>query len=104
MCSSDLHFSEGQKRNASIATILSMNVKLLLLDEPGAGLDFRSHRRLTGILLERAEGMLLASHDLDLVRTLCTDVVLLDAGHVAASGPVETILDDATLLTEHGLA
>jgi len=97
------HLSGGQKRNASLATILSMNVKLLLLDEPGDALDFRSRRRLSAILRDRSEALLLATHDLDLVRTLCTEVVLLDAGRVAASGPVDTILDDAALLAEHGL-
>ena len=98
------HLSGGQKRNASLATILSMRVKLLLLDEPGAGLDFRSRRRLLGILAGRPEAMLLASHDLDMVRELCADVVLLEAGHVAAAGPADRVLDDAHLLARHGLA
>jgi cobalt/nickel transport system ATP-binding protein len=38
--------SGGQKRAAALATVLSMQVKLLLLDEPGANLDGRSRRRL----------------------------------------------------------
>ena len=98
------HASEGQKRNASLATILSMNVKLLLLDEPGAGLDFRSRRRLTEILAGRGESMLMATHDMDMVRALCRQVILLDAGRVAAVGSVTEILDDAELLALHGLA
>jgi len=98
------HASEGQKRSASLATILSMNVKLLLLDEPGGGLDFRSRRRLTELLAGRTEAMLMATHDMDMVHTLCTRVVMLDGGRVAAVGTVEEILGDAGLLGRHGLA
>ena len=98
------HASEGQKRSASLATILSMNVKLLLLDEPGGGLDFRSRRRLTEILAGRNEAMLMATHDMDTVRALCQRVVLLDGGHVEAVGSVEEILGDGALLARHGLA
>jgi cobalt/nickel transport system ATP-binding protein len=98
------HLSGGQKRNASIATILSMDVKLLLLDEPAAGLDFRSRARLLDILRDRPEALLVSTHDLDLARTLCRDVVLLDAGRVVTQGPVHTVLDDEALLARHGLA
>ncbi|HUW58593.1 MAG TPA: ABC transporter ATP-binding protein [Planctomycetota bacterium] len=97
------HLSGGQKRNASLATILSMRVKLLLLDEPGAGLDFRSRRRLLEILATRGEAFLLAAHDLGLVRDVCTEVVLLDDGRVVTSGAVERVLDDPKLLAAHGL-
>lgn len=96
--------SEGQKRNASLSTILSMNVKLLLLDEPGAGLDFRSRTRLTGILASRGEALLMATHDMDMVRALCGTVILLDAGRIAAAGSVAEVLDNAELLAKHGLA
>jgi cobalt/nickel transport system ATP-binding protein len=98
------HLSAGQKRNASLATVLSMNVKLLLLDEPTAGLDFRSRRRLIEILTHRPESMVLATHDMDLVKTLCDRVVLLDDGQVAAEGATADVLGDQGLLRAHGLA
>ena len=97
------HLSGGQKRSASLATIVAMNVKLLLLDEPAANLDFRSRRRLLDILTRRPEAMLLATHDLRMVEELCSRVVLLDAGHVVADRPTGEILADAALLSEHGL-
>lgn len=98
------HLSNGEKQNAALATILSMDVKLLLLDEPGAGLDARGQRRLLDILADRPEAMLLATHDLDMVRRLCREVVLLDEGRVVAAGSAEPILANSSLLAEHGLA
>ena len=98
------HLSGGQKQNAALATILSMEVDLLLLDEPGADLDVRSRKRLVGILRGRDEAMLMATHDLDMVGALCSRAVLLDDGRVVAAGGCREILDDSDLLRDHGLA
>jgi len=98
------HLSGGQKRQAALATILAMNVKLLLLDEPAESLDFRSRRRLMDILAARAEAMLLATHDMDMVQRLCGRVIVLDEGLIAADGPTAAILADKALLAAHGLA
>lgn len=97
------HLSGGQKRAASLATILSMSVKLLLLDEPASNLDFRSRKRLLEILASRGEAMVLATHDLAMVAELCSRVVVLDEGHMAADGPAGTILNDRAMLAAHGL-
>ena len=98
------HLSGGQKRSAALATILSMQVKMLLLDEPGASLDFRSRQRLIELLGSRDEAMLLATHDLDMVRQLCERVIILDDGHVRADAPTGDVLGDNGLLAAHGLA
>lgn len=98
------HLSGGQKRAASLATVLAMHVKLLLLDEPGANLDCRSRRRLIDLLDARPEAMLLATHDLDMVARLCPRVVVLDDGRVAADGDAAALLADRPLLERHGLA
>jgi len=98
------HLSGGQKRSAALATILSMQVKMLLLDEPGANLDFRSRRRLIELLGSREEALLLATHDLDMVAQLCRRVIVLDDGQVRADGPAGEVLGDRNLLAAHGLA
>ena len=97
------HMSGGQKRAASLATVMSMQVKLLLLDEPGANLDSRSRRRLIEILDARTEAMLLATHDLPMVRRLCSRVILIDEGQIMADRPTNDLLADTALLHEHGV-
>jgi len=98
------HFSGGQKRNAALATILSMQIKLLMLDEPGANLDARCRRRMIDTLHGRQEAMLLATHDLLMIGELCDRVIVLDNGQVVANGASCDILDDSDLLAAHGLA
>ena len=98
------HLSGGQKRNATLATILSMRAKLLLLDEPGANLDARSRRRLIDILRQRGEAMLLATHDLGMIGELCQRVLVLEDGNVIVDGPSCDVLNDSSLLARHGLA
>jgi cobalt/nickel transport system ATP-binding protein len=97
------HMSGGQKRAAALATVLSMRVQLLLLDEPGANLDGRSRRRLIEILDGRPEAMLLATHDLPMIRRLCRRVILLDQGQIVADRPTADLLADTALLSAHGL-
>jgi cobalt/nickel transport system ATP-binding protein len=98
------HMSCGQKRAAALATVLSMQVRLLLLDEPCANLDHRGRRRLIEILDHRSQAMLLATHDLPLIQSLCPRTILLDEGRVIADGPTAELLADTPLLAAHGLA
>lgn len=95
--------SGGEKRMAAIATVLSMDPGLLVLDEPSASLDPKARRRLIRLLSSLPQTILVATHDLDLALELCDDVAILHHGVVAASGPADIILGDATLLDGCGL-
>ena len=95
--------SGGQKRLASIATVLSMRPEIFLLDEPTSGLDPRNRRRLTELLRTLPGLLLIATHDLDFVRGLCDRVLLLADGGIVADGRPESILSDGALLERAGL-
>jgi cobalt/nickel transport system ATP-binding protein len=97
------HLSVGEKKRIAIATVLSMEPKLLVLDEPSAGLDPRARRNLINLLKELPQTMIIATHDLLLVRDLAPRMVIIDQGRVAADGATSELLKDKTLLENHGL-
>ena len=95
--------SGGEKKLVSIATVLAMGSKLMLLDEPSVALDPRNRRNLIRILNELPQAKIIASHDLDFVYDTCKRVLLLSEGRIAADGRAEDILTDRMLLEKHGL-
>jgi len=100
---SAFHMSFGEKKRVAIATVLSMNPKVLALDEPTSNLDPRSRKELIRLLHRLGGTQIIASHDLDLVRTLCDRAVLLSKGRNVAEGAPGKILSDTALLEAHGL-
>ncbi|MBC8333611.1 MAG: ABC transporter ATP-binding protein [Anaerolineae bacterium] len=97
------HLSMGQKKRIAIATVLSMQPQILILDEPSAGLDPRARRALINLLRELPQTMLVSTHDLHMVRELFPRMIIMDEGRVVADGPTGKLLVDATLLEAHGL-
>ncbi len=95
--------SGGEKKLASIATVLAMEAGLMLLDEPSVALDPRNRRNLIQVLNELPKAKLIASHDLDFVYDTCQRVVLLSDGGIAADGETEAVLTNQELLEAHGL-
>jgi cobalt/nickel transport system ATP-binding protein len=97
------HLSLGEKKRAAIATVLSMRPDVLALDEPTAGLDPRTRRRLISLLRELPQTMLVATHDMNLVAEICRRAVILDHGEVVADGAMRELLVNEPLLEAHGL-
>lgn len=97
------HLSMGEKKRIAIATVLSMEPEILLLDEPTAGLDPRSRRNLIQLLNELPQSMLVATHDLLMVRELFPRIIVLDDGIVVANGETKEILRKKEFLESHGL-
>ncbi len=94
--------SGGEKRLACIAGALVMQPEILLFDEPSAGLDIRNRRRVIELIRTLRQTVLIASHDLEMLLELCTRVVLLDEGRIAADGAPREILANAALMSAHG--
>lgn len=86
--------SQGQRQLVSIARACASEPKLLLLDEPAAGLDTAETRWLgerIQAIAARGVGVLLVDHDVGLVLSICDHVYVLDFGDVIASGDPEAI-------------
>lgn len=97
------HLSVGEKKRIAIATVLSMNPSILVLDEPSAGLDPRARRTLINLLRELPITMLVSTHDMKLVQELFPRTIVMDDGRIVADGLTMDILEDAALLEAHGL-
>lgn len=95
--------SGGQKKLASIATVLSLEPQILLMDEPSVALDPQNRRNLIHVLNELHTTKIIASHDLDFVYDTCQRVILLSEGRVVADGFAAEILTDKELLEKNGL-
>lgn len=95
--------SGGEKKLASIATILAMEPEIVLLDEPSIALDPRNRRNLIGILNGMRETKIIASHDLDMILDTCERTVLLAEGKIICQGDTKEILRDGELLEKYGL-
>lgn len=89
--------SGGQCQRAMLATALAGDPDLLVCDEPTAGLDATTRRRVLELLAELAAerdlGLLVVTHDLACVAEHCDRVVVLANGRVVESGPTTTVVD-----------
>ncbi|MDE2372725.1 MAG: molybdenum ABC transporter ATP-binding protein [Hyphomicrobiales bacterium] len=87
--------SGGERQRIAVGRALLMRPRLLLLDEPLASLDSaRKHEILPYLVRLRDEAqmpMIYVSHDAGELRQIATNVVRLDAGHVAATGGIELL-------------
>lgn len=97
------HLSMGEKKRIAIATVLSMQPEVLVLDEPTAGLDPRARRALIHLLQELPLTMLASTHDMLMVNELFPRMVIMDEGRIVADGPTEKLMNDQALLEAHGL-
>ena len=100
------HLSFGEKKKASLAAVMAMEPKILVLDEPTANLDPRSRTELIGIIneLNEQEGitMVIATHDVNAIPELADRIYALNRTIIETGTPRE-IFFDRTLLKQNNL-
>jgi len=87
--------SEGQRLTLALSVVLVADPPLVLLDEPTRGLDYGAKGRLVTTLRQLAaagHGVVLATHDVELVAEVADRVVVLGAGEVVADGPTADVV------------
>ena len=102
---SPFSLSFGQQKRTAIASVLAMQGKILLLDEPTAGQDYRSYISFMEYLrsLPELDVLLIITHDLDLALRFTQRVLLLKDGRLVGDGPPLQVLADPALLEECNL-
>jgi branched-chain amino acid transport system ATP-binding protein len=93
--------SGGQKKLLELARVLMADPKIVLLDEPGAGVNPTLMKDLVARILQlKKEGMtfLLIEHDMDLVLSLCDTVIVMTQGEKLTEGSFDEIRRDARVL------
>ena len=108
-----LGLSFGQQKRTTIAAVLAMRSKIMIMDEPTAGQDYANYTRfmetLCGVAVEGGASLLtrnfaatlFITHDLDLAVTYANRVLLLGEGRIVADGSPEEVLQDFDLLTRY---
>ena len=99
-----LELSHGQRRLAGVARTLAARPKLVLLDEPAAGLDPAETAALGAMLRTLPSlgiGVLLVDHDMTLVLDVCTEITVLDFGRVIATGPPAVVRNDRAVIAAY---
>ena len=104
---SPFELSGGQKRRVAIAGVLAMQPKILILDEPAAGLDPGSHDRILAMIQEirreRKSTVILVSHNMDDAAEMCDRIFAMKDGEILLSGTQEEIFSAADILRDAGL-
>lgn len=105
---SPFDLSGGQKRRAAIAGVLAMRPRVLVLDEPAAGLDPRGRNEILSRLLEyrheRGASVILVSHSMEDMAHYCDKLVVMNHGEVFMQGSVGEVFRDADKLALAGLS
>ncbi len=103
---SPFELSGGQMRRVAIAGVIAMEPKVLILDEPAAGLDPRGRDRILGMIEElHKEGVtvVMVSHSMDDCARLATRMIVMNKGQIAASGTPRDLFTDSEMMRGVGL-
>lgn len=104
---SPFDLSGGQKRRIAIASIIAMEPKVLILDEPCAGLDPKGRELILNMIREYQRTMgntvIIVSHSMEDVAKICSRVLVMNKGKAAMFGSVASVYSNGAELKEMGL-
>ena len=104
---SPFELSGGQKRRAAIAGVLAMRPKVLILDEPAAGLDPRGRREILGNIAayrdKTGAAIIMISHSMEDLAEYCDKIVVMSDSKVLLSGTPEEVFSHSDELMKTGL-
>jgi energy-coupling factor transport system ATP-binding protein len=95
--------SYGEKKRICVGSVLTMEPKCVILDEPTAGQDYRSYSNFMNFinsLHERIRSFIVITHDPDLAIEYTDRAIVLNRGRIIADGPTRTILADEEVLKQ----
>lgn len=104
---SPFELSGGQKRRVALAGVIAMKPKVLVLDEPTAGLDPKGRDEILGEIKDLYDKekitIILVSHSMEDVAKLVDRILVMDRGTIAMDGPTRQVFRNADKLKEIGL-
>ncbi|MDE5974617.1 MAG: ATP-binding cassette domain-containing protein [Eubacterium sp.] len=102
---SPLSFSGGEKKRLAIAGVLASEPKILIFDEPIAGLDYQGRTTFLKLIKELNENgitIIMISHDSNVMAEYASRIILMDNGRIICDGSAETVLSDCEMLNQIG--
>ena len=105
---SPFDLSGGQKRRVAIAGVIAMKPKVLILDEPTAGLGPKAHRDVLDMIIRVHEHenniTIMVSHNMEDIASMCDKVIVMDRAHAVMEGTPEEVFARRAELKQMGLA
>ena len=104
---SPFDLSGGQKRRVAIAGVMAMRPKILVLDEPAAGLDPKGRAEILGGLRtycdQTGTSIVIVSHSMEDIARYCDDIIVMNNGRVELHGSAQCVFENEQLLESFGL-